>query len=203
MGWRPLWPSMAASAVGLYMSMRYDAPGFYHTKVATAPDAILGTWTHAVRRLKGRYSIRDWVPPTGATRSAAVRKTSLKKYRKQMVMPALIAARAAHPQAYPLPWVWIAANVGRCFSAWALEAWLCLRTFGDTVWPCRRAQMCAFCGVDVGPLRVHLVNECAVFAGAAAAWGFSPLTCFDAPADADIFAAVLRAMSNLVADCTQ
>jgi hypothetical protein len=66
LGWCPLWPAIVASAVGLYMSMRHDAPGFYHTKVASAVQPLQGSWTHAVRRIMSRYSIPEWAPAVDA-----------------------------------------------------------------------------------------------------------------------------------------
>ena len=145
----------------------------------------------SVYRLSSQLHIPPWVPAPSDTVTAT--KHSLKRYRDEIVKPAVVVSAGAPPDSPPLPWAWIALNAGSLFSEEAFTLWWQIRLLGQ---PCP-AKQCPWC-LPATPLTItHLQLVCPTFATACFCAGLLPAEAFHYTSQADWFMAVLATIQTL------
>ena len=140
----------------------------------------------AICKLRRDLQLPPWVA-SGPVGSAS-RKGSLRRYRREVILPTLSSPTTLVENLGPLPWAWIAAHGDSAFPRCGFDLWWQLRTIGA---PYPRWD-CPWCGPDTPCTRVHLVTECVSFAARCWCTGVQPEVCFEYPADAESFTALLR-----------
>ena len=113
----------------LWEKCRQDNPAFAHTRLSNDPPLAVGGWMADVHRLSTTLRIPPWQPEPGA--SAASLKSSLARYRKEVVLPLVLAASGATPPNPALPWAWIVLNADTAFPAASFGHWWQLRVLGQ------------------------------------------------------------------------
>ena len=143
----------------------------------------------SVSVLQRSLGIMDWKPSPGM--STLELKSSLQKYRREVVTPAVTEAAgvAANP---PLPWHWLAA-VGSCEFREAFEAWWQLRVLGHLI-PGRQCPWCT----ETDLTSVHLEFHCARWASLCFWNGILPCELFGYPDEEKMFEVKLRLLEQLL-----
>jgi len=192
MGWNCLWSVAKAAAIALYEKCRHDGRAFAHARLANDGALAKGGWMLAARRSQMALGIPGWQPEPNS--SASSLKDSLRKYRKQIVLPAILSSAGVVARNPPLPWAWIALRAGAAFSTSAFEWWWQIRTLGQPYPSC----ICPWCSPCAPLQRDHLQVACATFAMRCWELGVLPEKAFDYPRSAEWFEAVLGVMDLLV-----
>ena len=148
----------------------------------------------AVRRLAQIHEVPPWGPSADATQCAL--KRSLRRYRREEVLPRLLAAGTGDVTKPPLPWAWIAAHAGRAFSQPSFELWWQLRALGKPYPSCS----CPWCSSGIVLDQSHLQEQCPQFAQGCWCAGIRPEEAFCYPCTAQWFVGVLGVISELYAE---
>ena len=147
----------------------------------------------SVHRLCSQFQLPPWAPAPGDT--VAATKRSLKRYRDEIVKPAVLASMGAPPGSPPLPWAWIALNARNHFTEVAFTLWWQIRLLGQ---PCP-ARPCPWCSPATPLTITHLQLACPTFATACLSAGLLPAETFNYPSQAEWFVAVLAIIHTVAA----
>ena len=143
----------------------------------------------SVARLKRSLGIPNWQP--GLVSTAAEIKASLRRYRREIVTPAVVAA-AGVPENPPLPWLWIASMIPSNYRP-VFEAWWQLRILAQ-LHPPRNCPWCEGVPATVD----HLTLECSRWSEVCFYNQVVPAEVFQFPRDSTNFQAKLQAVSVLL-----
>lgn len=162
-----------------------DHPAFAHTRLCSDANPATGGWYAAAMRLRASLNLPSWKPPHDA--SITELKRSLASYRKEVVLPAVVAASGYCPGNPPLPWAWLALHGDSMFPMSAFMLWWQLRVLGQ-LYP---QDVCPWCWPRPGLSRDHLQHECPTFRRQCMSSGVNPEDAFSYPTGPDFFTAVL------------
>ena len=191
LGWPCLWTTIKAAALALFLKCKGDASCFAHARLANDGSLALGGWMHAAQRALQSLRLPPWSPRPGATATAT--KRSLRNYRRERILPRLLAVDGVAPPNPSLPWGWLAAEGGRAFETSAFEFWWQLRILGK---PYASLKVCIWCEGSPRISRVHLQHQCAKFAQCCWCTGVLPEEAFMYPPDPAWFIAVIQACAD-------
>ena len=192
LGWPCIWISARASAIALLSSCEADLPELQHTQLANdVQHHAPGGWMESVAKLRGKLEIEKWQPDSAI--GSMARKRALARYRREIVIPALLKLGGATRtvRTGPLPWLWLAANGGCLFPCRAFDCWWQLRTLGNT----HPASSCPWCCPATHASRDHFMQSCPTFAERCWTSGVQPEEAFYFPHDDQWFTATLKAIA--------
>lgn len=192
LGWPCLWTTCRVSAVTLFMKLAQDDPIFAHTRLCSDRLSAPGGWVAACKRLVALHQVPTWEPDPSAT--IATKKSSLHRFRRQFIEPAITASSHTYAVNPPLPWAWIASFAQCGMRRSAFELWWQLRILGKP-YP---LQTCPWCDSKPGLVAQHLQTECDFFAVRCWTHGVQPEEILLYPTDAKWFEAALSAFVDLV-----
>jgi len=190
LGWPSLWVTTLSSAITLYQRMREDEDAYGHARAAKHPSPAAGSWVQVMRRTMHRFCIPD-VEGREETESRAATKRRLKRYRYQIVTPALSKKlEEGRPRQPALPWGWIAtASLPQSgFRRW----WhmRCLRA-----WPPPVPERCPLCQSPEPPSWEHM-QRCKRIRMIMATMQSTWENCFGYPADPRSFRTIVEAFET-------
>ena len=191
LGWTCLWATAKVSAIVLYQKCRHDNHAFAHAQLSADTEVAAGGWMHAARQLSKSLHVPEWPsPPPTATISE--QKASLKHYRHEVVMPAVLRTVNRIPPNPALPWAWIAMNCDQSSASKGLEAWWQLCILGQTFPP----TQCRWSSSATSMIASHHRISCDHFATMSWTNGIRLEKVFDYPPDPNWFTVVLRLIGD-------
>ena len=195
LGWDCLWIRCKVAALCLYAKLRADSDDFAHARLCSATDPASGGWIAAVRRLQKQLDIALWAPEPGCTKASL--KRSLTRYRREVVMPAVVKMQNGIPPQPPLPWAWIGMNADVAFPQASFRLWWQLRALGQP----HPAANCPWCDARPALTTLHLQHSCIMFAVRCWSRNLEPEEAFNFPSDEKWFLAVLQIATEIIEGC--
>ena len=146
---------------------------------------------YGARQFSKSLHVPEWPsPPPTATISE--QKASLKHYRHEVVMPAVLRTVNRIPPNPALPWAWIAINFDQSFASKGFEAWWQWRILGQNFPP----TQCRWSSSATSMIASHHRISCDHFATMSWTNGIRPEKICDYPPDPNWFTVVLRLIGD-------
>ena len=115
-----------------------------------------------------------------------------RKFRRDVVLPAVVSFDKRSATSPPLPWAWLAANIGTLFPQHAFDVWWQIRVLDRTHPPCQ----CPWCPGE-SLTKIHLTAGCLPFARECRDRGIQPGETFLSPSSGPWFVAALQSVCRL------